>query len=154
MIIDKLKGHFRKTTVTRRKEHIFLGINIKYHTDNCTAVVSIKSYLQQAIDECGLEIRREASTPARCTFSRWIKDLLFLKMARPRCFIELWQSFSTWRFRRGWTFCWPLVSCAPGWRESQSRIRACCDGCWNTLKAPMSSSTLSELIAWGSCRLW
>ena len=79
MIIDKLKGHFRKTTVTRRKEHIFLGINIKYHTDNCTAVVSIKSYLQQAIDECGLEIRREASTPARCTFSRWIKDLLFLK---------------------------------------------------------------------------
>ena len=139
--------------LTHGKEHVFLGMYIKY-TNNRTAVVSMKSYHQEAIYECGLEIRRESSTPDRRTLFEVDPGSTLWKMARPRCFIELWQSFSTWRFRRGWTFCWPLVSCAPGWRESQSRIRACCDGCWNTLKAPMSSSTLSELIAWGSCRLW
>ena len=51
-------------TVTRGREHVFLGMDIKY-TDKRTAVINMKRYLQEAIDECGLELQREASTPAR-----------------------------------------------------------------------------------------
>ena len=58
MIIDKLEDRFGKMTVTRGKEHVFLGMNIKY-TNERTAVVSMKSYLQEALDECEMEIRRE-----------------------------------------------------------------------------------------------
>ena len=66
MIIEKLEERFGKMTVTRGKEHVFLGMNITY-TDNKTAVISMKSYLQEAIDECEMEIKREATTPARRT---------------------------------------------------------------------------------------
>jgi Reverse transcriptase (RNA-dependent DNA polymerase) len=63
-IIEILEGHFDKMTVTRGKEHVFLGMNIRY-TEERTAVVTMKQYLQEALDECGMEITREAATPAR-----------------------------------------------------------------------------------------
>ena len=66
MIIRKIEERFGKMTVTRGKEHVFLGMNIVY-TENRTAVISMKSYLQEAIDECEMEIKREATTPARRT---------------------------------------------------------------------------------------
>ena len=66
MIINKLEEQFGKMTVTRGREHVFLGMNIRY-TDEGTAVIGMKRYLQEAIDECGLDLRREASTPARRT---------------------------------------------------------------------------------------
>jgi hypothetical protein len=66
MIINKLEEQFGKMTVTRGSEHVFLGMNIRY-TDEGTAVIGMKRYLQEAIDECGLDLRREASTPARRT---------------------------------------------------------------------------------------
>jgi hypothetical protein len=53
-------------TVTRGREHVFLSMNIRY-TDKGTVAVTMKRYLQEAIDECGLDIRREAKTPARRT---------------------------------------------------------------------------------------
>jgi hypothetical protein len=64
MIINKIEAQFGKMTVTRGREHVFLGMDIKY-TDKRTAVINMKRYLQEAIDECGLELRSKASTPAR-----------------------------------------------------------------------------------------
>ena len=55
MIINKLEEHFGKMTLTRGKEHVFLGMHIKY-TDMGTVVVSMQRYLQEAIDECDLDI--------------------------------------------------------------------------------------------------
>lgn len=66
MIINRLEERFDKMTVTRGKNHVFLGMNITY-TEEWTAVVNMKSYLQEAIDECGMEIKLEACTPARMT---------------------------------------------------------------------------------------
>ncbi len=74
--------------LTHGKEHVFLGMYIKY-TNNRTAVVSMKSYHQEAIYECGLEIRRESSTPDRRTLFEVDPGSTLWKMARPRCFIEL-----------------------------------------------------------------
>ena len=51
-------------TVTRGKEHVFLGMNIRY-TNERTAVITMKEYLKEAIIESGLEIMRFVATPAR-----------------------------------------------------------------------------------------
>ena len=64
MIIEKIEERFGKMTVTRGKEHVFLGMNIKYKDDR-TAVVTMKSYLKEAIEESGMNINRTAATPAR-----------------------------------------------------------------------------------------
>ena len=50
-------------TVTRGKEHVFLGMNIRY-TNERTAVITMNVYLKEAIIESGLEIMRFAATPA------------------------------------------------------------------------------------------
>ena len=51
MIIDKLEERFGKMTVTRGKEHVFLGMNSIRYTEERTAVISMKSYLEEAIEE-------------------------------------------------------------------------------------------------------
>jgi hypothetical protein len=50
-------------TITRGKEHVFLGMNIRYTAER-TAVVTMKQYLVEALTECGMDITREAATPA------------------------------------------------------------------------------------------
>ena len=65
-VIDVLEGHFGKMTVTRGREHTFLGMNIVY-TEERTAKITMKSYLQEAINESGMEIKNEAATPAKRT---------------------------------------------------------------------------------------
>ena len=50
-------------TVTRGREHVFLGMNIKY-TDERTAIITMKDYLREAIAESELGIKRQAATPA------------------------------------------------------------------------------------------
>jgi hypothetical protein len=54
-IINKL---FDKMTVTRGKEHAFLGMNIKY-TKQHTAIITMKNYLAEAITESGLNITKK-----------------------------------------------------------------------------------------------
>jgi hypothetical protein len=63
-IIDTLEGHFGKMTVTRGREHVFLGMNIVY-TDEHTAKITMKQYLQEALEESNMDIKYEAATPAR-----------------------------------------------------------------------------------------
>jgi len=63
MIIDKLEERFNKMTVTRGKEHSFLGMNIK-HPEQQTTEISMKCYLQEAIKESKMDITCTANTPA------------------------------------------------------------------------------------------
>jgi len=63
MIISKLEEQFDKMTVTRGKDHAFLGMNIAY-TRQPTAVISMRCYLEEAIADCGMDITRTATTPA------------------------------------------------------------------------------------------
>jgi Reverse transcriptase (RNA-dependent DNA polymerase) len=63
-VIEQLEASFGKMTVTRGPEHVFLGMNIRY-TGQGTAVISMKGYLEEAIAESGMDIKREATTPAR-----------------------------------------------------------------------------------------
>jgi hypothetical protein len=63
-IIKKIEERFDKMTVTRGNKHVFLSMNIKY-TESQTAVVTMKSYLEEAIKESGMNITQKATTPAR-----------------------------------------------------------------------------------------
>ena len=63
MTIGKLEQRFDKMTVTRGREHVFLGMNIRYTNDK-TAVITMKDYLAEAIEESTLEITKTAATPA------------------------------------------------------------------------------------------
>jgi hypothetical protein len=63
-IIEKIEERFDKMTVTRGREHIFLGMHITY-TKERTAVIVMKEYLTEAIQESKMEINRVAPTPAK-----------------------------------------------------------------------------------------
>jgi hypothetical protein len=63
-VIEQIEQKFGKMTVTRGKEHVFLGMDIKFHT-NGTADIKMKDYIKEAIDEFGEDITRSAATPAK-----------------------------------------------------------------------------------------
>ncbi len=63
-IIEQIEERFGKMTVTRGREHTFLGIKIAYK-QNGTAEITMRNYLEEAIAESGMNIRRSAATPAR-----------------------------------------------------------------------------------------
>jgi hypothetical protein len=65
-IIQKLEQHFDKMTVTRGQEHVFLVMHIRYTNEN-TAVITLKDYLEEAIVESSLDISKTVSTPANKT---------------------------------------------------------------------------------------
>jgi hypothetical protein len=65
-VIENIEERFGKMTITRGKEHVFLGMNIRY-TGSGTAVITMKDYLKEAIQESGMKITRIASSPANKT---------------------------------------------------------------------------------------
>jgi hypothetical protein len=63
LMIRKLESRFDKMSITRGKEHVFLGMKIRF-TEEQTAVITMKSYLEEAIVESGINITRSMATPA------------------------------------------------------------------------------------------
>ena len=63
-IIARIEKHFGTMTVTRGDEHEFLGMRIKFNKEARTVEINMSSYLRDAIQESGLDIRRHAATPA------------------------------------------------------------------------------------------
>jgi hypothetical protein len=61
-MIEKLESHFDKMTVTRGKEHCFLGMDITYN-ENRTAEIKMESHLQKAMDDFHGDVKNEAVTP-------------------------------------------------------------------------------------------
>jgi Reverse transcriptase (RNA-dependent DNA polymerase) len=74
-IIEAMEGYFGKMTVTRGKDHVFLGMHIHLN-DNKTVDIIMKSYIEQAIEDFG-EAITFASTPAR-------KNLFDIRQESPR----------------------------------------------------------------------
>jgi Reverse transcriptase (RNA-dependent DNA polymerase) len=62
-VIEKIEQKFGKMTVTRGNSHTFLGMNFTIN-DNKTVTISMKTYLQEAITESGIDITRQATSPA------------------------------------------------------------------------------------------
>ena len=63
-VIECIESKFGKMSVSRGKEHEFLGLKLRYNDDG-TATVSMKEHLKDAISSSGLGIVRTAATPAK-----------------------------------------------------------------------------------------
>jgi hypothetical protein len=63
-VIEKIKTNFGKMTVTRGKEHVFLGMNITFH-ENGTVSIKMKEYIKEAIADFREDITRSETTPAK-----------------------------------------------------------------------------------------
>jgi hypothetical protein len=63
-MVERIEARFGKMTVTRGKEHTFLGMGITY-TDDGKVQITMKDYLTEAIDESGMSIERTVATPAK-----------------------------------------------------------------------------------------
>ena len=63
-IIARIEKHFGAMTVTHGDEHEFLGMRIKFDREAGTVGINMASYLQEAVQESGLDIRHHAATPA------------------------------------------------------------------------------------------
>jgi hypothetical protein len=63
-VIEKIEARFGKMTVTRGREHVFLGMNIDFNDDG-TANIKMKDYIKEAIADFGEDITRSATTPAK-----------------------------------------------------------------------------------------
>jgi hypothetical protein len=62
-IIEAIESKFGKMTVTRGNTHEFLGMKIRYN-DNGTASISMKQYIQEALNDFSEDIKNTAATPA------------------------------------------------------------------------------------------
>ena len=62
-MINIIEEEFDTMTVTRGKEHVFLGMHIKY-TNERTAEITMTDYLKEAIEESGMDISKTLPTPA------------------------------------------------------------------------------------------
>ena len=62
-VIELIEGHFGKMTVTRGKEHVFLGMNIML-CENGMVKIRMRDYLEEAIDEFGESVGKSAVLPA------------------------------------------------------------------------------------------
>ena len=62
-IITKIEEKFGKMTVTRGKQHVFLGMNICFK-ENGTLSIGMKGYIEEAVAEFGEDVSRPATTPA------------------------------------------------------------------------------------------
>jgi hypothetical protein len=62
--VTKIEERFGKMTVTRGREHVFLGMHIRFNEDG-TATIRMKDYLKEAIEEFGEPIGNSAASPAK-----------------------------------------------------------------------------------------
>ena len=121
-IIEQLEERFGEMTVKRGSDHVFLGMNIAYKS-NGTAEIIMREYLEEFNAESGLDVSRQAATPAR-------RDLFQLDERSPLCrprkpsFFTAWsRSCCMWQFGRAATYCWLRVSFAPECRKVPSRTK-------------------------------
>jgi Reverse transcriptase (RNA-dependent DNA polymerase) len=63
-IIQQIEKRFGKMTVTRGHEHTFLGMNFVFNGDE-TVSISMKTYLQEAINESKMRITKVSASPAK-----------------------------------------------------------------------------------------
>jgi Reverse transcriptase (RNA-dependent DNA polymerase) len=63
-VIEQIEERFGKMTVTRGKEHVFLGMKFNFN-DNGTVSISMKSYLEESIKESDMNIKKRVATPAK-----------------------------------------------------------------------------------------
>jgi hypothetical protein len=63
-VIKQIEAKFGKMTVTRGKQHVFLGMKLTLN-DNATVKIEMNEYVKEAIVDFGENVTKPASTPAK-----------------------------------------------------------------------------------------
>jgi len=63
-VINSIEKKLGKMSVIRGKDHVFLGINIKFRDDG-TFIILMKDYLEESIEEFGEDIVESTTSPAQ-----------------------------------------------------------------------------------------
>ena len=84
-IIDRIEKDFGEMTVTRGKEHSFLGMDITFNEDN-TASILMKSYLEEAMSDVGIDRSVTTTLPAKKDLNVTHDDLPRLNKERSDIF--------------------------------------------------------------------
>ena len=84
-VIEKIEERFGKMTVTRGKEHVFLGMKIKLNDDK-TVRIDMSEYVKEAIAESQEDVSKGSTTPAS-------KNLFEINLESPKLNIEKAERF-------------------------------------------------------------
>ena len=84
-VITKIEKKFGKMTVKRGKEYVFVGMNISFIGDN-KVKLTMKNYLEEAIQTFGEDILAGAATPANRNLFVVNNDLPSLETERAEIF--------------------------------------------------------------------
>jgi YHS domain-containing protein len=128
-------------TVTRGKEHVFLGMNIRY-TDKGTAVITMKEYLKETIRESGMKSRaRQHHRRDKNLFDVDGKAKL-LDKREAEVFHSVVAKLLYVSTQQGWTYYSRSVSCAQGFQKAPRKTVKSSNVCWNTYMEVWTLSTL------------
>ena len=70
-ILSKIEAKFPGHVITRGKDHVFLGIKFKF-LDDQKVELNLSEYIEEAINESGLCIDQNATSPQATGSSKWI----------------------------------------------------------------------------------
>jgi Reverse transcriptase (RNA-dependent DNA polymerase) len=84
-ILNLMESRFGTMAITRGLTHEFLGMTITYHCDG-TASIHMPTYIQEAIDESGLNIKKSCATPCASTLFSVDPDSPLLESERADTF--------------------------------------------------------------------
>ncbi|KAI2513062.1 Reverse transcriptase (RNA-dependent DNA polymerase) [Fragilaria crotonensis] len=82
-VIEQIEDRFGKMTVTRGKEHTFLGMKILYK-ENGTAEITMRDYLEEAIVDSGLKYPEPQQHQPEGTYSKPTPSHHPLRRGKPR----------------------------------------------------------------------
>ena len=63
MVISAIEAKFGKIKVTRGKDHVFLGMNLRFPGDSAVQIL-VKEYIEEVIAAFGEKLTRSPVTPA------------------------------------------------------------------------------------------
>jgi hypothetical protein len=116
-VINNIEARFGKMTVTRRKEHVFLGMKISFNKDG-TVAVRMRDYVEEALSKFDERIGHSAATPARRTLFSINPKSEPLGKARSEVFHSIMAKLlyvskcSHLDIKLAITFLWMRVSCS------------------------------------------
>ena len=66
-LVQRIEAKFGHMTKTQGNEHEFLGMKLQFDRRNKSVKVFMQSYINEAIQQSQLDVRRTAATPATKT---------------------------------------------------------------------------------------
>jgi hypothetical protein len=99
-VVTLIEARFGKMSVTRGKEHDFLGMNIVFNDDG-TVAIGMKQYIREAINDFGEDVSKCVTSPATKALFTIDSDSTLLQQTQKERFHRIVQKL-LYLSHRGW----------------------------------------------------